>query len=152
MRRRQLVCSQQAWAEDWCNGSVPRDAAACELHMAVGVAGNDWQSVGTLCASWRASGWAGGFASVRRGALVQLAASRAGAKQGRGPAGHLAPASIVSAVVPGLAPALEECAWRRLAAVHPSLTQPGPAAGTARRRRAICLAPGSSAAPSQSPT
>ncbi|KAL4440460.1 hypothetical protein ABPG75_003461 [Micractinium tetrahymenae] len=36
VHRRQAVCAQQAWAEEWCNGSVPQDDAACEAHMLEG--------------------------------------------------------------------------------------------------------------------
>lgn len=100
------------------------------------------------------------LACVRLGMFCvgpQRRACAAGGEQGRGQAGQGAsqpPGASLHRFRRGAwpCPSLEECAWRRLAAVHPSLTQPGPAAGIARRRRAICLAPGSSAAPSQSPT
>ncbi len=39
VHRRQAICAQQAWAEGWCNGSVPQDDAACEAHILVGRTG-----------------------------------------------------------------------------------------------------------------
>lgn len=36
VHRRQAVCDQQAWAEEWCNGAVPQDDAACEAHIREG--------------------------------------------------------------------------------------------------------------------
>lgn len=52
VHRRQAVCDQQAWAEEWCNGAVPQDDAACEAHIRVGRAG---AGVGEVGGGW--DGW-----------------------------------------------------------------------------------------------